>query len=115
MQIIGIGTDIVEVKRVAAFAAKKGALERVFSKTEIEYCLPKKNKYEHFAVRFAAKEAFLKAIPFKEIALKDIEVKNLPSGAPVILCKDKRIKKLKIHLSLSHFKSYATAVAVVAK
>ncbi len=115
MEIIGVGTDIVEVKRIASFVAKKSALERVFSEMEIAYCLSKKNKYEHFAVRFAAKEAFLKAIPFTEIALKDIEVNNLPSGAPVIICKDKRLKKIKIHLSLSHCKSYATAVVVAVK
>ena len=55
MQILGLGTDIVQIKRIEAFSQKPGALERVFSAEEIAYSLARKNKYQHLAVRFAAK------------------------------------------------------------
>ena len=61
--IFGIGIDLIEVERVAEKIAKNnGFTELVFSKNEIEYCEAMKNKYEHYAVRFAAEEAFFKAI-----------------------------------------------------
>ena len=61
--IAGIGIDMIEVDRVAGKIGKdEGFRELVFSETEIEYCEPKANKYQHYAARFAAKEAFLKAI-----------------------------------------------------
>ncbi|ACC98868.1 Holo-acyl-carrier-protein synthase [Elusimicrobium minutum Pei191] len=113
MKITGLGTDIVEVERIAEFAKNSAALERVFSKTELEYCLNKKNKYEHLAVRFAAKEAVYKALPFGGVALKDIEVSNLSDGSPQVTVNDKRAETFKINISLSHTKNYATAVALV--
>lgn len=57
MQIIGLGTDIVEVKRIEVLAQKPGALSRLFTQHELDYSLARKNKYEHLAARFAAKEA----------------------------------------------------------
>lgn len=113
MKIIGLGTDIVEVNRIAAFAQKPGALERIFSEEEIAYCRARKNEYQHLAVRFAAKEAVYKALPFDEIAFKKIQVINLESGRPEVRVSDERCRGLSILISLSHTEQYATAVAVV--
>src|SRR5438034_7374174 len=61
--ITGIGTDIVEVERIAEKIGKEqGFRELVFSDVEISYCESTANKYQHYAARFAAKEAFFKAI-----------------------------------------------------
>lgn len=113
MKVAGIGTDLVEVARIERFAQTPGALERIFSDAEIEYCLARKNKYEHFAVRFAAKEAVYKALPFDSIAFKNIEVTNLPDGQPLVTVKDERAKALVILISLSHTAQYAAAFALV--
>lgn len=113
--ILGIGTDIIEVARIKDFAKNTRALERVFTKEELEYSLSRKNKYEHLAVRFAAKEAVYKACSLEGLALRDIEVKNLPSGKPVVVCKDKRAAKFNIMLSLSHTKKYANAICIITK
>jgi holo-[acyl-carrier protein] synthase len=63
--IFGIGTDLIEVERVAEKMEKKiGFKELVFSPNEISYCEPMANKYEHYAARFAAKESFFKALGY---------------------------------------------------
>ncbi len=113
MAVIGIGTDLVEVARVEAFAKRPGALERIFSPEEIDYCLSRKNKYEHLAVRFAAKEAVFKALPFDGVAFKNIRVLNLESGRPQVHVKDARAEGLTILISLSHTRRYATAQVVI--
>lgn len=115
METIGLGTDIVEVKRIAQFAQKPGALERIFSAEEIAYCQARKNQFEHLAVRFAAKEAVYKALPFAGVAFKHIRVSNLESGRPQVYVDDERMKGLTVLVSLSHTREYATAVAVVQK
>ena len=115
MQVIGLGTDIVEVKRIEALAQKPGALARLFTQEEIQYSLARKNKYEHLAVRFAAKEAVFKALPFAEIAFKNIQITNLENGRPQVTVADERAKDLIILISLSHTKEYALATAVVQK
>lgn len=113
MQIVGLGTDLIEVERIKAFAEKPGALERIFSQEEIAYCLARKNRYQHLAVRFAAKEAVYKALPFDGIAFKNISVSNLESGRPEAHVNDRRFDGLSILISLSHTEHYATATAVV--
>ena len=113
MEIIGIGTDLIEVARIKAFAQRPGALARIFSQEEIEYCLSRKNKYEHLAVRFAAKEAVFKALPFNEVVFKNITVVNLESGCPQVQINDKRAKGLQVWISLSHTRHYATAQVVI--
>ena len=102
MAVVGIGTDLVEVTRIKAFAQKKGALERIFSPQEIAYCQARTNCYEHLAVRFAAKEAVYKALPFDEVAFRNIQVTNLENGRPQVVLEDARAKDLKIFISLSH-------------
>ena len=115
MKIIGLGTDIVEVRRIKKFASKKGALERIFSDEEISYCLSRKNSYEHLAVRFAAKEAVYKALPFDEIAFRAISIVNLENGSPRVIVDDPRAKDLDILITLSHTEQYATATVVIQK
>lgn len=113
MRVIGLGTDIVEVKRIERFAQKPGALERIFTPQEIAYCCARKNMYQHLAVRFAAKEAVYKALPFDGVAFKNIQVTNLENGRPEVLVADERCRGLSILLTLSHTEAYATATAVV--
>src|SRR5688500_10499566 len=86
--IIGTGIDLIEVARVAEKVSKKnGFKQKVFSKAEIEFCEGKANRYENYAVRFAAKEAFLKATGLGLTAgldLHEIEVVNDALGKPSI-------------------------------
>ncbi len=110
-----VGTDLVDVKRIAASIKNPRFLERVFTASEIKYCGGKKNSAQHYAVRFAAKEAVWKAlseVQVKGIAHKEIGVARAPSGRPSVSL-SKRLKKYekKIHLSLSHTDEYALAVA----
>ena len=114
--IIGIGIDILEVGRVQKVVERNVRfLERVFTKGETDYSLRKKNKYQHLAARFAAKEAFFKAIG-KRIAWTDVEVINEPSGLPrlVVHAKDD-FGFSQSHLSLSHLAEYAVAVVILEK
>ena len=84
--IIGIGTDIVEIKRIKdIFSRNKTFESRVFSKTEINFCRNKSNKFSCYAKRFAAKEAFVKAIGTGMsggLNFKEIYIKNNNKGEP---------------------------------
>lgn len=118
--IAGIGTDIVETDRIAkAIEKEQGFRELLFSKNEIAYCESKTNKYQHYAARFAAKEAFFKAIGTgwkNGTAFNEVEIVNNKNGKPELLLLGKTaitIGVMKIHVSLSHIKSTATAVVLV--
>jgi holo-[acyl-carrier protein] synthase len=117
-----IGTDIVAVSRIKKLLTTHSeSTGRIFTKNEIEYCRQKKNTYEHFAARFAAKESVMKAVGkgwLQGLNWTDIEVINLPSGAPCI-CPHGTLKRLmqQAHissflLSLSHCKEYAIAMVI---
>jgi holo-[acyl-carrier protein] synthase len=119
--IIGIGTDIIDVERVAGKISRNhGFREMVFSAGEIGYCERQAHRFEHYAARFAAKEAFLKALGTGWIngtAFNEIEVVHNEKGAPVLQLTGETARTLanlqiaRIHLSLSHQKT--TAVAFV--
>ena len=118
--ITGIGTDIVETDRIVkAIEKEQGFRELVFSKNEIAYCEPKTNKYQHYAARFAAKEAFFKAMGTgwkNGTAFNEVETVNNENGKPELKLLGKTaisIGVMQIHVSLSHIKSTATAVVVV--
>jgi holo-[acyl-carrier protein] synthase len=121
--IIGTGIDIIEVERIAhRVGSDNGFREYVFSKDEIIYCDSKAFPFQHYAGRFAAKEAFLKAIGKgwdSGLALNEIEVFNLPDGRPQLrLCgqTEKELSYLgirSVYLSLSHLKSIATAIVIL--
>ena len=90
MKIFGIGTDIVNIKRIESSLKKNGSVfkNRIFSKNEISYCENKKNSSAFYAKRFAAKEAFSKALGTgirKGVNLKNIEINNNSNGKPYIL------------------------------
>jgi holo-[acyl-carrier protein] synthase len=112
--VIGIGIDIIDVERVRKLAEKNPRfLERIFTSKEIDYCLKKKNKYQHLAARFAVKEAFFKAIG-KRISWQDVELFNLPSGKPQLDIKFKeRFFIDKALVSISHLKEYAVAAVIL--
>jgi holo-[acyl-carrier protein] synthase len=123
MEIVGIGTDIVECIRIGRLIEQHGELylTRVFTAREISYCQERKRAMEHFAGRWAAKEAILKALGTgwqKGISWTDVEVRNDFSGQPrVFLCggaKDvtQSLKIKDILISISHCRNYATAYAL---
>ena len=119
---ISCGTDIIEIKRIEESIEDLGMkfLERVYTNKEIKYCESKnKQKYQHYAARFAAKEAVFKAISNLledkySISWKDIEVLNTKEGRPFVninLINNKGISN--IDISLSHCKEYAVANVIV--
>ena len=112
--IVGIGMDIIEVERIRKLAEKNPRfLQRVFTPEEILYCLNKKNKHQHFAARFAAKEAFFKALG-RRIGWKEVGLVNLPSGKPSLEITAKYPFPFQgAHVSVSHIKDYAAAVVVL--
>jgi holo-[acyl-carrier protein] synthase len=123
--IVGVGIDMIEVERVAAKIGKEsGFREMVFSRKEIDYCESKAKKFEHYAARFAAKEAFLKAIGTgwkSGISFNEIEISNVDEGKPELKLIGETAKTLSqmniqnIELSLSHLKNIASAVVIVEK
>ena len=127
MKIFGIGTDIVNIKRIEQSLKKHKFTfkNKIFSKKEISYCEKRKNQSAFYAKRFAAKEAFSKALGTgirKGVNFKDIEVSNNPQGKPSIflkgdlaayLKKKVKYKKYDIHLSLSDDKPWAQATVII--
>ena len=121
--IAGIGIDMIEVERVAEKIGKNsGFRELVFSPREIAYCELKTNKYEHYAARFAAKEAFLKAAGtgwINELNLFEIEIVNDETGKPAIILSGITAQAIElkrftqIAVSLSHLKSVASAIVII--
>jgi holo-[acyl-carrier protein] synthase len=120
--IVGIGIDIAEVDRIErAVLRGERFLRRVFTPSEIAYCEAKKNKFQHYAGRFAAKEAAFKALGTGwrgGIAWQDVEVINEASGKPTLSLHN-RAKQISqdlgvttAHLSISHSGNYAVAEVV---
>ena len=112
--------DIIEVKRIRDSIEKFGNafLEKIYTPDEIEYCNSKKNRYQHFAARFAAKEAIFKAISEKlknkyDIEWNEIEILSDESGKPNVNLRKKIENIEQIDVSLSHLEEYATANCVV--
>jgi holo-[acyl-carrier protein] synthase len=118
--ILGLGTDIVEIERIAAAFSRHGKtfLDKIFTPQEQEYCLAKTNAAESLAARFCAKEAAAKAFGKgigAEISFTDIEVINNEDGQPTLLVSDRLQKQFhnpQLRVSLSHCKSYATATVL---
>jgi holo-[acyl-carrier protein] synthase len=123
MNILGIGTDIIECPRIANMIEKHGELflNRVYTPHEIEYCSARRAATQHYAGRFAAKEAVLKALGTgwtRGIQWRDIEVHNELGGKPNIvlgggardLCARQGITQVLI--TISHCRLFATAYAI---
>ena len=127
MHIIGNGVDIIKNSRINNSLKIKGFLNRIFTEKEIQQGKKLKNKINFYAKRFAAKEAFVKAIGTgfrSEINFIDIEIKNYKNGKPYILLSKKlknflhkkfKIQKYKVFLSLSDEKDYSIAFVVIDK
>ena len=127
MNIIGNGVDIVENRRIAKSLKNSGFLYRIFTKNEIDQSRKIKNKVNFFAKRFAAKEAFVKALGTgirNNINFKDINVKNNINGQPLMnisnnlksLLKQKfKINKYRLYLSLSDEKKHSIAFVIINK
>lgn len=123
MHVIGVGTDIIECERIDRMIAKHGDhfVRRVYTEHEIAYSAARKNAAQHFAGRWAAKEAILKALGtgwIAGIAWTDVEVVNESSGKPSVrlhggaaeVAREKEIAE--IQLSISHCASHAVAFAL---
>ena len=127
MDIIGNGVDIIKNSRINRSLKIKGFLNRIFTKKEIKEGKKLKNKINFYAKRFAAKEAFVKAIGTgfrSEINFIDIEIKNYKSGKPYIILSKKlknflkkkfKIDKYKVFLSLSDERDYSIAFVIINK
>jgi len=112
----GIGIDIVEIDRIKEAVAKYGNkfLNKVFTVRELSYCSSRKKlKFPELSVRFAAKEAYSKAIGtgMKGIRFREIEIVNNKNGRPFIALAGKVSKNVLI--SLSHSESFAVAFVVI--
>jgi len=114
--IVGIGVDMIEVARVQkAIERNPRFVDKVFSPTELAYSEGKKNKFQHLAARFAAKEAFIKAMG-RAVPWTAVEVVNLPSGQPTLAVRDGRDYGFtRAQVSLSHLAEHAVAVVVLEK
>jgi holo-[acyl-carrier protein] synthase len=123
--IVGIGVDIIEIERIESLIKKhnKHFIERVFTKPEIDYCLEKSNASQHFAGKFAAKEAVCKAlVPGRGFSWKDIEIVNAKdSGKPRVQLHNElerfslSLGIKNIQVTVSHSKHYAIAQAITEK
>src|SRR6266700_3131428 len=111
-----IGVAIVEIHRIAKQVGNARFLKRVFTPQEVAYCRARKNSAQHFAVRFAAKEAVWKAVGEPKLLHRDIQVRNQANGKPQVLF-PARFKKLakRVSISLSHGRDYAVAMALYEK
>ena len=108
-----IGVDIVEINRISKQTQNARFLKRVYTPQEVSYCRARKNSAQHFAVRFAAKEAVWKAVGEPRLLHRDIQVRNLPNGKPEVIF-PKAFAKLarRVSISLSHGRDYAVAMAI---
>ena len=125
MSIFGIGTDIISIVRIKNSLKNRNFIQRIFNKKEILKCKKTKNSFSCFAKRFAAKEAFSKALGTgisNGINFNEIVILNKKSGKPYIniigqtkkiLNKKFKRKKSKISLSLSDEKKYAVAFVTI--
>lgn len=118
---IRTGIDIIEIERVKQSIEETDGkfCERVYTQKEIEYCESKKvQKHQHYAARFAAKEAVLKAISEMleskfDIEWKEIEILNDENGRPYVNLLKEGLEGINIDISISHCKTYAVASVVI--
>lgn len=119
--IQGIGVDLIEIERIRSSIDQFGEtfLRKIFTDVEIAYCQSRKNPVQHFAARFAAKEAVSKALATGwsgEFEWKNIEVSNELSGKPAILLHGSTAQALEksiVHISLSHSDISVVAFAII--
>lgn len=126
MDIVGLGADIVECLRIGRMIEQHGELflTRVFTEREVHYCQSRKHATEHFAGRWAAKEAILKCLGTgwrRGLCWTEMEIRNDASGKPhVRMCgaaKDQAqsLRISDILITISHCRAYATAYAIAVR
>ncbi len=124
--IFGIGVDLIEIERIQENLTKHGERfeAKVFTPVEREYCRRMPIPAQHYAARFAAKEAFLKALGTgwaKGITWRDVGIENLPSGMPRLSISGRAQELVEeygvgeMHVTLSHSRGHAVAVVVLEK
>jgi holo-[acyl-carrier protein] synthase len=122
--VTGIGIDIIEIERIKKSVDNFGNnfLNKIFTKTELDYSLSRINKYQHLAARFAAKEAIYKALSNdteQVYSWQDVEIYNEVNGLPKVkfygALKDYLNDGKEIKISMSHSEHYVTCVAVLSK
>lgn len=119
--IFGLGTDIIEIARLKKAVERQGErfLQKIFTSRELNYCLKFSDPYARLAARFAAKEALLKAAGtglIGAITWHDMEIVHDERGQPQVVLSGALAEMLvgmRVHVSLSHCKAYATATAVI--
>ncbi|MCK4666706.1 holo-ACP synthase [Candidatus Dependentiae bacterium] len=122
MEIIGIGTDIIEISRIQHLLLnfKDRFVNKIFLQSEEEYCTKKRYPEIHFAGKFAGKEAVIKSLDslLSRISFKDIEIKNNPNGKPEVFLTDilvqtnKQLQDINFEISISHSQSIANAFVI---
>lgn len=119
---ISCGTDVIEIERIKDSIERLGDSfkDRIYTQREIEYCESKhRMKYQHYAARFAAKEAIFKAVSNLledkyQISWLNAEIINDDKGKPEIKFLDINLNRIKdIDISISHCKQYAIATVIV--
>ena len=122
--ILGIGVDIVEIDKLRLAMIRRGERlrDRAFTRSEIDYCEGRANKFQHYSARFAAKEAVFKAIGTgwrDGVSWQDAEVSNQMNGKPMLLVRGRTLELAnlmgarKYWISLSHTDQYAVAQVVL--
>ena len=125
MKILGVGIDIVHNKRIRNLIKDKSFINRTFGKVEIDFSKKLSTKVNYFSKRFAAKEAFAKALGTgfrNNLNFKDIEIMNDKFGKPYyskskkitqLIRKEFKVKNFKCFLSISDEKEYSTAFTII--
>ncbi len=125
MKIFGIGTDIVNINRIKKSIKKDSFVKRIFSTSEIAYCKKRKNAHTCYAKRFAAKEAFSKALGLgisRGVSFKEIIVQNDRMGKPLIKLAGNtknlvimllKKKTFNVYLSLTDDEPFAAAYVII--
>ncbi|MGD0534556.1 MAG: holo-ACP synthase [Methanoregula sp.] len=113
---IGIGTDIESVRRFVKLPHEAFRVyEKIFTESEIACCLAKHSPAQHFAARFAGKEAVIKALADLGAApagYTEIEIENTPDGVPKAILKDPKYSNIQVNISLTHGAGVAMGFAV---
>ena len=119
------GIDIVSVGRIRKIMEKSGPAFRrkIFTPAETSYCEPRRMKYEHYAARFAAKEAVVKVLKLPKstaILFREIDIRRKATGKPYVVLSKKLMQKAKLasrkfqlEISMSHERDHAIAIAVL--
>jgi holo-[acyl-carrier protein] synthase len=121
--ILGLGTDIIEIVRIGQMIEKHGDhfLQRIYTDAEIQFCQKRREYLQHYAGRWAAKEAVMKVLGTglsRHVSWKDIEVLSRSTGQPEVFLHGPvrdvaaNLGIETIHITISHCRAYATATAI---